>query len=70
MADRVETFAVSCTGGLVTNQPTLAQAAQMPGTARELVNFEPSVEGGYRRINGYSKYNSSPLSTLPIVYTM
>lgn len=69
MADRVETFAVSCTGGLVTNQPTLAQAAQMPGTARELVNFEPSVEGGYRRINGYSKYNSSPLSTLPIVYT-
>jgi hypothetical protein len=69
MADRVETFAVSCTGGLVTNQPTLAQAAQMPGTARELVNFEPSVEGGYRRINGYSKWSSTPVSALPIVWT-
>lgn len=69
MADRVETFAVSCTGGLVTNQPTLAQAAQMPGTARELVNFEPSVEGGYRRINGYTKYNSSPMSDMPVVFT-
>lgn len=69
MADRVETFAVSCTGGLVTNQPTLAQAAQMPGTARELINFEPSVEGGYRRINGYTKWSTTPVSALPVVWT-
>lgn len=69
MADRVETFAVSCTGGLVTNQPTLAQAAQMPGTARELINFEPSVEGGYRRINGYTKWSNTPISALPVVWT-
>ena len=69
MADRVETYAVSCAGGLVTNQPTLAQAAQMPGTARELINFEPSVEGGYRRINGYAKWSPNPLSALPIVWT-
>ena len=69
MADRVETFAVSCTGGLVTNQPTLAQSAQMPGTARELINFEPSVEGGYRRINGYTKRSNTPISSLPVVWT-
>lgn len=69
MADRVETFAVSCTGGLVTNQPTLAQATQMPGTARELINFEPSVEGGYRRINGYIKYSTVPIPALPPAYT-
>jgi hypothetical protein len=68
MADRVETFAVSCTGGLVTNQPTLAQAAQMPGTARELVNFEPSVEGGYRRINGYTKWTPDPAPIIPTAY--
>lgn len=68
MADRVETFAVSCTGGLVTNQPTLAQAAQMPGTARELVNFEPSVEGGYRRINGYTKWMPDPAPIIPTAY--
>ena len=30
-----------------------------PGEALELRNFEPAVEGGYRRINGYSKYVSA-----------
>ena len=68
MADRVETFAVSCIGGLVTNQPTLAQAAQIPGTARELINFEPSVEGGYRRINGYTKWTPDPAPIIATAY--
>jgi len=68
--DRIETLPVACAGGLVTNLPQLAQASQFPGTARELENFEPSVEGGYRRINGYTKYNSTPISALPIVWTM
>ena len=27
-----------------------------PGQALELTNFEPDVEGGYRRINGYNPY--------------
>ena len=26
-----------------------------PGEALELQNFEPDIEGGYRRINGFSK---------------
>ena len=30
-----------------------------PGEALELENFEPDVEGGYRRINGFSKYLSA-----------
>jgi hypothetical protein len=30
----------------------------MPGSARVLQNFEPSTEGGYRRINGFTKYDS------------
>ena len=29
-----------------------------PGEALELRNFEPAVDGGYRRINGFSKYVS------------
>ena len=29
-----------------------------PGQALELENFEPDIEGGYRRINGFSKYVS------------
>ena len=27
-----------------------------PGEALELENFEPDIEGGYRRINGFRKY--------------
>ncbi len=30
-----------------------------PGEALQLINFEPSTEGGYRRINGTTKYNST-----------
>ena len=30
-----------------------------PGEALELENFEPDIEGGYRRINGFSKYVSA-----------
>jgi len=67
--DKIESFPVACSGGLVTNLPQLAQAAQFPGTARELENFEPSVEGGYRRINGYAKWDTTPVSSLPVVWT-
>ena len=30
-----------------------------PGMALELENFEPDIRGGYRRINGYEKWNSN-----------
>ena len=30
-----------------------------PGEALELRNFEPDIQGGYRRINGFSKYVSA-----------
>jgi len=43
-------------GGLVLNKSTFAM---QPGEALELVNFEPDIEGGYRRINGFSKYNTN-----------
>jgi hypothetical protein len=37
----------------------LQQGINMPGSARTLRNFEPSVEGGYRRIEGFDKYDSN-----------
>ena len=40
-------------GGLVLNRSTFMMK---PGEALELENFEPDIEGGYRRINGFSKY--------------
>ena len=47
---------VSCAGGLVLNKDVFAMH---PGEALQLQNFEPSVEGGYRRLNGTTKFNSN-----------
>ena len=43
----------NCEGGLVLNRSTFLM---QPGEALELENFEPDIEGGYRRINGYRKF--------------
>jgi hypothetical protein len=58
MADQSQTVpsAFTCEGGLVLNKSTFTMA---PGEALELENFEPDITGGYRRINGYSKYVSA-----------
>ena len=47
-------YTVACSGGLVkaTNQIELLKT---PGVATDLRNFEVSIKGGYRRINGYSR---------------
>ena len=37
-------------GGLVLDQPTFNMS---PGMALELLNYEPDIRGGYRRIDGY-----------------
>jgi len=47
---------VSCSGGLVLNKDVFAMH---PGEALQLQNFEPSIEGGYRRLNGTTKFNSN-----------
>ena len=53
---QVQPVAFNCEGGLVLNRSTFLMQA---GEALELVNFEPDIEGGYRRINGFSKYNTN-----------
>lgn len=58
MATAWETFPVEFRGGLVTNISPLQQGINMPGSARILRNFEPSIEGGYRRIEGFNKYDT------------
>ena len=52
---------VSCFGGLVLNKDIFSMR---PGEALQLQNFEPSIEGGYRRINGFSKFGGTS-ATLP-----
>ncbi len=52
-----ETFPIEVRGGLITNISPLQQGIVAPGSARILINFEPSIEGGYRRIEGYNKFD-------------
>ena len=59
MADGWETLPIEFSGGLITNLSPIQQGINMPGSARQLRNFEPSIEGGYKRILGYQKYDTS-----------
>jgi hypothetical protein len=64
-----QTFPVEMKGGLMSNISPLQQGINFPGSARLLVNFEPSVDGGYKRIEGYSKYSNNivPVYGTPVV---
>ena len=55
MPDSTQTqpVAFNCEGGLVLNRSSFLM---QPGEALVLENFEPDVEGGYRRINGHRRY--------------
>ena len=56
MADEAQLnpFVFALQGGLVLDRSTFTMEA---GMAFELENFEPDPKGGYRRINGFSKWN-------------
>ena len=51
--ENIQQQIVSLDGGLVLNKDPFTQP---PGSALQLQNFEPSIKGGYRRINGTNKY--------------
>ena len=59
MADGWQTYPFEFRGGLISNLSPLQQGTQAPGSARLLKNFEPSVDGGYMRIEGYTKYDNA-----------
>ena len=54
MADAVCTFKAVCRGGLNTGSDVLSLGEEASGAATQLINYEPNLEGGYRKINGYS----------------
>ena len=58
MADQsgLNPFVFPLQGGLVLDRSTFAME---PGMALELENFEPDTGGGYRRINGFEKWNTN-----------
>ena len=54
MPDNLGSFKIFAEGGLNTNRDVLSQGERQPGSATLLVNYEPAITGGYRRISGYS----------------
>ena len=52
----IKPFTAACAGGLVLNKDVFTMH---PGEALQLANFEPDIAGGYRKLNGTTKYNST-----------
>jgi hypothetical protein len=52
--DQLQVQTVSCRGGLDTSRDVLSQGQEQPGSATRLINYEPSLNGGYRRISGFT----------------
>jgi len=46
-------------GGLILDQDDFSIP---PGSAIELQNFEPSINGGYRRLSGTTKWDSNQVN--------
>jgi hypothetical protein len=59
MPDRWESFPIVCRGGLDLETNSLVLGQANPGAALILTNYEASHQGGYRRINGYIKYDNA-----------
>ena len=60
MADMLNPYVVDLVGGLVLNK---SMFEMQPGEALELTNFEPDIGGGYRRISGFSKFNTNAVTS-------
>jgi hypothetical protein len=54
MADNLGSFKVFAQGGLNLNRDVLSQGETQPGSAISLLNYEPAITGGYRRVSGYT----------------
>ena len=66
MAERWQTYSVEYMGCLITNLSPYQHGIKAPGSARILRNFEPSVFGGYRRVEGYVKLGGTS-TNIPVV---
>lgn len=61
MPDNIKSFLAPCQGGLINNLDYLTQSSVAPGSAIRMINYEPALEGGYRRISGYANnYGTVP----------
>lgn len=61
MPSNWETFPIEFRGGLISNLNPLQQGINKVGSATFLQNFEPSKNGGYKKVLGYAKFSSTVL---------
>ena len=59
MPDDINSFKLVSGGGLNANENHLQMSDNTPGAATRLINYEPSLFGGYRRIDGFAKYDAT-----------
>jgi len=67
MADNLRTYLSVCAGGLITNVDPLTQASNLSGSSIRMINYEPALAGGYRRISGYSNDYGTVPGTGPVL---
>jgi hypothetical protein len=67
MATAWQTFPIEFKGGLISNLSPLQHGTQAVGSASILQNYEPSLQGGYAKIKGYSKFNSNTVPTSGLI---
>lgn len=56
-----QSLPIICKGGLDLSSDALSQGTAATGSAIVLQNFEPALEGGYRRISGYSLWDQASI---------
>ena len=62
MPSNWETFPIQFKGGLISNLNPLQQGINKVGSATFLQNFEPSKDGGYKKVLGYTKFSNTAVS--------
>ena len=65
--DNLRTHLTVCAGGLVTNVDPITQASALSGSAIRMINYEPSLSGGYRRISGFQNDYGTVAGSGPIL---
>jgi len=65
--DNLRTHLTVCQGGLITNTDPLTHASALGGSALRMINYEPSLSGGYRRISGFQNDYGTVPGTGPVL---
>lgn len=58
MPDQIQSYKLICSGGLNSNENHLDLSDNRPGAATRLVNYEPGLFGGYRRVEGFDEFDT------------